>query len=124
MNRLSQKRESVLLLFAAALMSVAPSHSVAAEKSMPATITVHARQFAFVPEEITVHAGQPVRLFFISDDVPHAISVDGLSIDLPITKKPTSVVITPEKIAELTGKCSRYCGSGHHDMRLTIHVIE
>ena len=124
MKRLLQRRRFLALLFAAALMSSVPSLCVAAEKPKPATIFIHARQFAFVPEEITVHVGQPVRLVFISDDVPHAISVEGLPIDLPITKKPTSVVITPEKIAELTGKCSRYCGSGHHDMRLTIHVIE
>jgi cytochrome c oxidase subunit 2 len=87
-------------------------------------ITIHAKQFEFVPSEITIHIGQPVKLVFVSDDVPHAITVEGLAIDLPIKREPSSVVITPEKIAELTGRCSRYCGSGHRDMLLTVHVVK
>jgi cytochrome c oxidase subunit 2 len=96
-----------------------------AQNHAPETvIAIHAKQYAFVPSQITIHVGQSVRLVFVSDDVPHAISVEGLPIDLPITQTPQAIVITPSKIAELTGRCSRYCGSGHDDMLLTIHVVE
>lgn len=95
-----------------------------AESGTPETVTtIHARQYAFVPSQITVHVGQPVKLVFISDDVPHAISVDGLAIELPITRTPQAIVVTPSKVAELTGRCSRYCGPGHVDMVLTVHVV-
>ena len=124
MKRLSQRPGSLSFLGAVVLVSAAACRPACAAPPAPATITIHARRFAFVPDEITVHVGQPVRLVFISDDVPHAISVEGLSIDLPITRKPRAVVITPAKIAELTGMCSRYCGSGHDEMRLTIHIVE
>lgn len=122
MGRLSQRRTTLCILFAVLMSSAGTGLSVAA-KPKPATITIRAKQFAFVPEEITVHVGQPVRLVFVSDDVPHAITVAGLPIDLPITRKPASVILTPEKIAEFTGMCSRYCGEGHDEMKLTIHVV-
>ncbi|MDE1156095.1 MAG: cupredoxin domain-containing protein [Acidobacteriaceae bacterium] len=107
-----------------ALIVLVAAGMAEAQKPKPETvITVHAKKYAFVPGQITIHVGQPVRLFFVSEDVPHAIAVDELAIDLPITKKPSSILITPQKVAELTGMCSRYCGAGHDEMRLTIHVV-
>lgn len=90
----------------------------------PRVITIHAAKFEFKPAEITLHVGERTKLIFVSDDVDHGLSVDGLPVDIEIHKKsPTSIVITPEKVAELTGICSIYCGPGHSQMTLTIHVV-
>ena len=104
------------------LMFVAPL--LAQSKEKPRVITIHAAKFEFKPSEITLHVGERTKLVFISDDVDHGLSVDGLPIDIDIHKSsPTSIVITPEKVAELTGMCSIYCGPGHSQMILTIHVV-
>jgi len=90
----------------------------------PRVITIHAARFEFKPSAITLHVGERTKLIFVSDDVDHGISVDGLPIDIEIHKGlPGSIVITPEKVAELTGMCSIYCGPGHSQMLLTIHVV-
>jgi len=103
-------------------MFVAPL--LAQSKEKPRVITIHAAKFEFKPSEITLHVGERTKLVFISDDVDHGLSVDGLPIDIDIHKSsPTSIVITPEKVAELTGMCSIYCGPGHSQMILTIHVV-
>jgi cytochrome c oxidase subunit 2 len=87
-------------------------------------ITIHATKFEFRPSEITLHVGERTKLVFFSDDVDHGLSVDGLPIDIEIHKKsPTSIVVTPEKLAELTGICSIYCGPGHSEMILTVHIV-
>lgn len=88
-------------------------------------ITIHAKRYEFVPAEITVAAGKPVKLVFVADDVGHGISVDGLFSDLNILPgKPTAVVITPSKAGDFAGECSRYCGSGHERMKFVVHVVE
>ena len=42
------------------------------------TITVHAKRYKFLPAEITVSKGEPVRLILISDDVDHGLAVRDL----------------------------------------------
>jgi hypothetical protein len=48
----------------------------------PPVITIHAKRNEFVPAEITLTAGKPVKLVFVADDAAHGISVDGLLSDL------------------------------------------
>lgn len=124
MSRLLQRRAYRLWILSFVLTCYSEAAVSHAEKPKGTVITIHAKRYAFVPAEITVHVGKPTRLIFVSDDVPHGIAVPGLSIDLPINKKPASLVVTPESIAEFTGRCTRYCGSGHDEMKLTIHVIK
>lgn len=87
------------------------------------TISVHARKFEFVPAEITLKQGEPVKLLLISDDVPHGLAVDGLQIHAELVKgHPVSLVLTPSTAGDFIGHCTRFCGSGHRDMQLAIHV--
>ncbi|HEX4022157.1 MAG TPA: cupredoxin domain-containing protein [Acidobacteriaceae bacterium] len=86
--------------------------------------TIHARRYEFLPSEITLKVGQRVKLIFISDDITHGISVEGLLLDLNIRRnKPTEIEITPSKAGDFEGECSRYCGVGHDRMKFSIHVV-
>ena len=93
-----------------------------AETKTP-VITIHAKCYTFSPSEITLKRGQEVKLVFVSDDVPHAVVVDGLGIDLNIENHRSSqVVITPTETGDFKGRCSRYCGTGHSAMAFVVHV--
>jgi cytochrome c oxidase subunit II len=86
-------------------------------------LTIHAVRYRFAPAEITLKKGQPVRLVFIADDVAHGISIPGLGVDVPLPKhKAQSVIVIPGTPGDFDGKCSKYCGTGHSDMTLLVHV--
>ena len=87
------------------------------------TIEVHAKRFAFSPEEITITKGEKVNLVLTTDDVAHSLSIPGLKVNKEIVKDhPTTVEITSDKAGDFTGKCGRFCGSGHGSMRFVVHV--
>lgn len=113
----------VLALLAGLIWWLANRHAHAANPPIR-TVQIHARRFEFVPSEIAVKQGEPVRLVLISDDVPHALAVDGLQLHAELAKgRPVSVVVTPLAAGDFIGRCSRFCGTGHRDMHLDIHVI-
>jgi cytochrome c oxidase subunit 2 len=87
------------------------------------TISIHARCYEFSPSEITLTRGQPVKLVFIADDVSHGIVIPdlGLKADLP-KHKALTLSLTPARVGDFDGECSRYCGSGHSDMTFVVHV--
>ena len=86
-------------------------------------ITIHAMRYRFTPSEINLKQGETVELIFIADDVPHAITVTGLGLDLELPKhKAQKVILTPSKIGDFAGGCSRYCGNGHDHMTFVVHV--
>lgn len=87
------------------------------------TIEIHAHRFAFTPSEITVKKGETVKLELFSDDVPHSLQIKDLGIDQTVTKgKPAEVTFTPEKAGDFHGQCGRFCGSGHGQMSISVHV--
>lgn len=113
---------SALIVALAALISPV-MHGYTQEDSP--VITIHAKRYEFVPSEITVTAGKPVRLVFITDDVAHGIAIDGLLQDRNIEPgKPETVTITPSKTGDFPGVCSRYCGEGHERMKFLVHVVQ
>ncbi|HCT60891.1 MULTISPECIES: cupredoxin domain-containing protein [Acidobacterium] len=108
----------VAVVFAGVIL-LCPGYAVA---KMP-VIVVHARRFAFVPAQITLRVGQPVRLVFVSDDVTHSITIPGLGIDLPIRRGyPAEIVVTPSRRGDFRGECTHYCGAGHDRMKFVVHV--
>ena len=93
-----------------------------AQEAVPA-IEIHAHRYAFVPSEITLTTGKPVKLVIISDDVPHSLLVEGLKINKEATKgHPAEITITPNSAGDFRGECGRFCGSGHGSMLFMIHV--
>jgi len=89
------------------------------------TITVHAKRYEFVPAEVTLHKGEPVKLVLISDDVDHGLAVRDLGIRADMPKgKPVEISVTPERVGDFTGSCSHFCGAGHGSMKLVVHVVD
>src|SRR6202045_3387116 len=75
------------------------------------TIEVHAHRYAFEPSQISVNAGETVRLRLISDDVPHSLLVKQLNIDLTTTKsKPGEIEFKADTPGDYAGRCGRFCG--------------
>jgi cytochrome c oxidase subunit II len=96
-----------------------------AEPAGPLRVEVTAKRYAFQPAEITVRKGQPVDLVVRSADVAHGLRVRELNLDIKINKGSiASVNFTPDKVGTFVGHCSVFCGSGHGQMTLTIHVVD
>ena len=88
-------------------------------------IEITAKRFAYLPAEITVKKGEPVVLVMHSGDVAHGIEFKELGLSKEIEKNKTSeLAFTPTKTGDFVGHCSRFCGSGHGSMILTLHVTE
>jgi len=114
---------SALTAFAAVLLVVAVP--VVPAGSQQRTIEIHAKRFAFAPAEITVKKGETVSLSLISDDVPHSLLIEGLGVNAAIAKGHASQVqIMPTKSGDFAGRCGKFCGSGHGQMRFVVHVTE
>lgn len=69
----------------------------------PKTIQVEAQQMAFSKKQITVTAGQPVKLVLVNQDTEtHDFSVDTISVDVTAqTASPESHTHTEEKEPDL-----------------------
>ena len=114
-----------LLCCCLAWLLVAGRGAGALAQSAPRTIEIHAKRFTFVPAEITLTKGETVTLDLTSDDVPHALVIEGLHIKSPISKgHVTQVTLTPETVGDFHGKCGQFCGSGHGSMLFVVHVVE
>jgi cytochrome c oxidase subunit 2 len=112
---------STLTIFVVALLVVALPAVPAG--SQQRTIEIHAKRFAFSPAEIEVKKGETVTLSLISEDVPHSLLIEGLGVNVAIAKgHPSQVQITPTKVGDFAGRCGRFCGSGHGQMRFVVHV--
>jgi cytochrome c oxidase subunit 2 len=95
-----------------------------ARPDSPHRIEITAKRYSFQPAEITVKKGETVDLALTSRDVPHGVRVRELNLDLRAGKgKTTDAHFTPEKTGTFVGHCSVFCGSGHGQMTLTIHVV-
>jgi len=112
---------SALTAFAAALLVVAVP--VVPAGSQQRTIEIHAKRFAFAPAEITVKKGETVSLSLISDDVPHSLLIEGLGVNAA-KGHASQVQIMPTKSGDFAGRCGKFCGSGHGQMRFVVHVTE
>ncbi len=91
----------------------------------PRRIEVTAKRFEFIPNEITLKKGEPVVLALKSADVAHGIRFKELGIETKVNKGQTSeLAFTPDKTGTFVGHCAVFCGSGHGQMTLTLHVVE
>jgi cytochrome c oxidase subunit 2 len=110
-----------LLLLATALALPALSGAQDAAKR----IEVTASKFAFNPGDITLKKGQPVVLVLKSADVAHGLRFRELNLNVKADKgASTELPFTPDKTGTFVGHCSVFCGSGHGEMTLTLHVVD
>lgn len=91
----------------------------------PRQIEVTAKRFSYAPGEITLKKGQPVVLVIKSADVAHGLRFRELNLNAKIDKSASAQLsFTPDKVGDFVGHCSVFCGSGHGEMTLTLHVVE
>ena len=110
-----------LLLIGAAFVPL--KSNVRAQES-PRRIEVTAKQFSFEPSEITVKKGEPVVLVIKSADVAHGLRFRELNLNVKVDKGGTAELpFTADKTGDFVGHCSVFCGSGHGEMALTMHVV-
>lgn len=114
-------RKTIFTIFLGILAVAIPTRAAEGVR----TITVHANKYKFLPAEITVSKGEPVRLILISDDVDHGLAVKDLGIRADMPKgKHVEVTVTPDQTGDFKGTCSRYCGAGHGSMKFVVHVVD
>jgi cytochrome c oxidase subunit 2 len=110
-----------VLLMGAAFV---PLKSTVRAQESPRRIEVTAKQFQFEPSEITVKKGEPVVLVIKSADVAHGLRFRDLNLNVKVDKGGTAEMpFTPDKTGDFVGHCSVFCGSGHGEMTLTMHVV-
>jgi len=86
-------------------------------------VAITAHRFEFVPNEVTLRLGEPVRLRLRSEDVVHGFFSRDLGLDEVIEPgRTTEVVVTPGKAGHFTVICDHFCGAGHGNMKMTFVV--
>ena len=116
---------SNLAIGAAVLACSMADSRLAPADTAPRRIEILAKRFEFVPDHITLKKGEPVTLVLRSEDVPHGIKFKELNLQTEIHRDHASEVsFTPTVAGDFVGHCSRFCGSGHGSMLLTLHVRE
>jgi cytochrome c oxidase subunit II len=89
----------------------------------PRVIAITAKRFEFSPREITLKAGETVKLQLTTEDVTHGFFAKPLGIDEVIEPgKTTEVVVTPQAPGRYTTICDHFCGAGHGGMKMMIVV--
>ena len=97
----------------------------AAGAQQPTKIQVTAKRFAFSPSEVSVKKGESVVLVLRSEDVTHGLTFKEFNLNTDIPKdSATELSFTPTETGDVVGHCSHFCGAGHGEMTLTVHVTE
>jgi cytochrome c oxidase subunit II len=120
-------KKKLMLMFVFLEVSMANGTGIRAAhaQAAPRQIEVTAKRFAYAPAEITLKKGEPVVLAIKSADVAHGLRFRELNLDAKIDKGDTArLSFTPDKTGDFVGHCSVFCGSGHGEMTLTLHVVE
>ncbi len=80
-------------------------------------VSVVAKKFVFVPDEIHLKQGEAVVIELTATEVTMGFSAPELGIRTDIVPGvPTRVRLTPAKAGRFLFNCDVFCGSGHEDM--------
>jgi cytochrome c oxidase subunit 2 len=79
-----------------------------------AEIIIKATNYSFDQQEYRITKGVPVKIVFENEKGNHGVMIPGLNIQL--SAKKSSTVITPDETGEYEIICSVFCGSGHGGM--------
>ena len=107
-------RRLVLTGFAATLAALAARAATHAE---PRRIPVVARKFVFIPNEITVKAGESVVLELSAPEVAMGFFAPELGLRaLIVPGEVSKVAFTADKVGRFDFLCDVFCGDGHEGM--------
>lgn len=86
-------------------------------------VTMVAMMFTFLPAEVRVPAGTPVRFRITSMDVTHGFEVAGTNANTMVMPGYVSEFTTAfDTPGERLIVCNEYCGNGHHAMQAKVIV--
>ena len=87
-------------------------------------IRITARKYVFLPGEITLKAGVPVVLEFVSEDVVMGFSAPDFKVRADIIPGQVARVrLLPQKVGTFEFVCDIFCGDGHEGMGGKITVV-
>ena len=100
-----------------------------AQKSAPAggerVIEIAVKKFEYIPPEVTLKKGEPVRLELTSLDRLHGFDLPDLGIRADVKPDETAVLhLVPQKTGQFVFHCDIFCGDGHEDLQGVITVVE
>jgi heme/copper-type cytochrome/quinol oxidase subunit 2 len=87
------------------------------------TFRIDARQFAYMPSELTVNPGDTVTLELVSTDVVHGLYIDGYDLSIEADPGQTArMTFTAGKSGSFRFRCNVTCGAMHPFMigKLTV----
>jgi len=118
-------RRSLITVFLVIVPQILMTATISSGANSVQKIDINDKRFAYQPNEITVKKGQPVKLVFHSQDVSHGFVSEEFHVKTDIPKHGVSqVTFTPQEAGDFVGKCAHFCGAGHGDMQLKVHVTE
>ncbi len=87
-------------------------------------IHVASMQFEFMPTQIIVREGEPVKLLVTTTDVRHGLAIPAFDVDTVVYKdKTNTLTFTPDKPGRFPIHCSVFCGTGHASMEGELIVV-
>jgi cytochrome c oxidase subunit 2 len=88
-------------------------------------VEIAVKKFEYIPPEVTLKKGEPVRLELTSLDRSHGFDLPDLGIRVEVKPDETATVrLTPTKTGQFVFHCDIFCGDGHEDLQGVITVTE
>ncbi|HUA57074.1 MAG TPA: cupredoxin domain-containing protein [Candidatus Sulfotelmatobacter sp.] len=132
-----RKLRNILIGGAGLLMAGACGAVVHDQASQPASaqsgggagnervVEIAVKKFEYIPSEVTLKKGQPVRLELTSLDRLHGFDLPDLGIRADVKPDETAVLhLVPQKTGQFVFHCDIFCGDGHEDLQGVITVVE
>jgi cytochrome c oxidase subunit 2 len=88
-------------------------------------VEIAVKKFEYMPAEITLKKGEPVRLELTSLDRLHGFDLPDLGVRVDVRPDETATVhLTPTKTGQFVFHCDIFCGDGHEDLQGVITVVD
>ena len=106
-----------------AVLAIGVGPRARAQEPAPRVVVITAKRFEFSPNQVTLKAGETVKLQLHSEDVTHGLFVRPLGLDEDIRPgEPSEVTVTPKTPGTYRAICDHFCGAGHGGMKMTFVV--
>ena len=111
-----------LVVFFCFGLFIAPS---LAQSATTQEVSIIARNFEYLPNQIVVRKDQPVRIYLTSVDNPHGFALGAYKIKREVDPGTVTIIdFVPDKAGEFPFHCSVFCGWGHVGMKGKLFVVE